>query len=507
MKYITLLILLAIYPVFSDTGSQISNQDLTKPLKQSIVQVKITVKRYNYYNPWRLKKPVSYNAVGVVVENNRILVFTHLIENNTLIEVKKHSSYQLKPARVVAKDYESNLSLLQVEDKDFFSDLKPLSFATKVPLSSTVTIAQLDNSGASQKASGKTTNMDMEKYPVGYTELPYLNITSEEKHEGNGELILAENQPIALLYQFSRTKNTGRAIPGFIINTFLKNAGQDQGSAFSHSGIIYRPLLDKTTKQYFGLPKQENGVLVVRVIPFSSAEGIIQVNDIILAIGKKKLDSKGYFNHRLYEKQALAFLANCGQEFGYHRGDKLKLEIIRNKQRKTVEIILKPFPYRAVRIAFKNNQGEMPDYLISGGFVFLELSKFFLKEWGSRWRSKINKKFLYLHDFFKLHRSRQEGKIVILSQVFPNRINNGYHHLSMKIVHSLNGEKIHNVRELAQKIKHSQKRFIKIRLDAGIDLILDKQQIPKADEITRQKFQIRHLQNFSTKGDIPWYHL
>ncbi|MEM7181502.1 MAG: serine protease, partial [Spirochaetota bacterium] len=157
-----------------------SGTSIYTQLKKSIVQVKTTTKRYNYYNPWRLKKPASYDGVGVVVSQSTILVFTALVENHTLVEVKKHSSYKLFPAEVIKKDYESNLSLLKVKDKSFFKDLKPIRFSKQIPLGKPISITQLDNSGALQKAFGKTTNMDMERYPFGYTELPYVNITSEE---------------------------------------------------------------------------------------------------------------------------------------------------------------------------------------------------------------------------------------------------------------------------------------------------------------------------------------
>ena len=180
--------------------------------------------------------------------------------------------------------------------------------------------------------------------------------------------------------------------------------------------------------------------------------------------------------------------------------------MLRNKKRKKVRIVLKPFPYKAIKIPYKNNMGKAPDYMIKGGFVFIELSKFLLKEWGIRWRSKINKKLLYLHDFHKLHNAKESGRYVILSQVFPNRANNGYHNISMRIVKSVNGKKVNSVQELAEEIDSSSQEYITITLDDGIEVVLNRKNLDKIDQLIRKKFQIRQLQNFKLKGKQAWYH-
>ncbi|MEM7181628.1 MAG: serine protease, partial [Spirochaetota bacterium] len=332
------------------------------------------------------------------------------------------------------------------------------------------------------------------------------NITSEEKHQGNGEVIISENKVVGILYQFRSSKNTGKVIPGFIINTFLQSPPEKTDSSFSHSGIVYRPLLDDVTKGFYGLSRKENGVIVANIIPYSSAEGKIQVNDVILSFAGFPIDSKGYFTHKLYEKQSLAFLANCGHNLGFRQGKSITVELLRNKKRKKVSFVLKPFPYKAIKIPYKNNMGKPPYYMIKGGFVFIELSKFLLKEWGLRWRSKINKKLLYLHDFHKLHNAKEKGHYVILSQVFPNRANNGYHNISMRIIQSVNGKKIHSIQELAEEIDTSSQEYITITLDDGIEVVLVKKDLPTIDRLIRKKFQIRKLQNFKIKGRQAWYH-
>jgi hypothetical protein len=478
----------------------IKNTVSEKSFKNNIVQVKITSHNPNYLSPWKFKKPVSTEAVGVVVSKNRILVFTNTINHYSHIEVKKFSSYNTVSAIPVKTDFESNLSLLEIKDKDkasnFFSDLSPILFEDKLASPANLSIIQLDNAGTIQEAKARVTAVDMEKYPQGYTDLPYLNIISDEKHKGNGEVLIQTNRAIGLLYNYQARKNIGKAIPGFLINVFLKDDVNNQSSPFTHLGVVYRPMIDEVTKEYFGLPQDKNGVLIADIIPGSSADGVLKVNDVVVSIGKKKIDSKGYFKHPLYDKQSMVYLSNCGFEFGYVKGSKIPVKIIRDKKVQTVYLTLKTFPYSALKIPYKNDMGRKPYYLIKGGFIFVELSGNMLEEWGLRWRNSVNKKLLYLYDFHKHNEVADNSRYVIMTQVLPDQSNNGYHNISMKIVKSVNGVDISSVPDLDQKIESSSDKFIKIELDGEVDVLLDKTKLPSIDTAIGKKFRLKSNKNF-----------
>ncbi|EMG23320.1 hypothetical protein LEP1GSC150_1189 [Leptospira interrogans serovar Copenhageni str. LT2050] len=66
------------------------------------------------------KNPRVRRGVGIVTEENQILIPYSLLPNATLIEVKKYSSYSEIKATAFRMDPEANLALLLVEKKDFF---------------------------------------------------------------------------------------------------------------------------------------------------------------------------------------------------------------------------------------------------------------------------------------------------------------------------------------------------------------------------------------------------
>ena len=437
--------------------------------KNTVVQVKITTQAPNFLFPWQPKKPQTYGAVGAVIANKRILVFSSLIDYYTSIEVKKFSSYTAIPAKVIKIDYESNLTVLEVTDK------------------------------------GRLTGLDMESYPMGYTELPFVHLNSNEKLEGNGELILDKEKAVGMLYRFTASKNSGKVIPSFVINSFIKQKFEKtKGTIFPYKGFKFRPIHDLATKEYFGLDKKTDGVLIAEVIPYSSADNHLQLNDIILEYGGMKIDSQGYFKHPIYGKQYLSFLAHSGEEFGFKMGSKIPVKILRNKKEEMLSMSLKAFPYKAVKIPYMNNEGKEPEYLVRGGFIFAELSEFLMREFGSSWRSRIDKKLLYLNDYYRMNKKGETGRYVLLVQVLPDDSNNGYHSLSFDIVKSVNGVPVTSIRQLDSAFGNGESgiqesvssKFVSLQTENGTEIVLDKSTLKEIDDRIQKKFGIEKLKNF-----------
>ena len=376
-------------------------------LKRSVVQVKVTYQRNNFLAPWQPKPPKTIGAIGTVIGKGQIIVLTNYISDYTLIEVKKYSSYSYFKAKPVKIDYESNLTLLEVEDKDFFNDLKPIDFENISSLNVSATFCQLDNSGVIQAARGQILGMDIEPYSMGNTELPQLEINSNEKLDGSGELIIHNSKIIGIVSEFSGSKNSGKGIPGLVVRQFLRGKNLAQKTIFPFKGFRFRPIVDNATREYFGLKKEKSGVLVAELFPYSGAWNNLKINDVILEFGEFKIDSKGFFEHPFYGKQSLSFIAHTGEEFGNRLGRSIPVKILRDKKELIVSLPLKPFPYNSVQIPYSNSQGKKPLYTIQNGFIFLELSEFLLQEWGNNWRSRIDKKLLYLYDYHRIHKNEK----------------------------------------------------------------------------------------------------
>ena len=184
-------------------------------------------------------------------------------------------------------------------------------------------------------------------------------------------------------------------------------------------------------------------------------------------------------------------------------GRKISAKILRNKKDETISMTLKAFPYKSVKIPYMNNEGKEPEYLIKGGFIFAELSEFLMKEFGASWRTRIDKKLLYLNDYYRMNKKGETGRYVIIVQVLPDDSNNGYHSMSFDIVKSVNGNPVKSIRELDTAFESNSGiqdsvtgKFVSLQTENGIEIVLDKTNLKEIDERIQKKFGIERLKNY-----------
>ena len=160
------LILFSLTYLITITSAISSESD---ELKKSILQIKITTQVPNFMYPWQMKKPNNAEAVGILVDKNKILTLASNLEYYTSIEVRKFSTVQPVPAKPIKIDYESNLALLSIEDENYLEDVIPIEFLDKNDIGKQVSIVQTDNYGSLQNSKGRITSMDTDTYTLGHT--------------------------------------------------------------------------------------------------------------------------------------------------------------------------------------------------------------------------------------------------------------------------------------------------------------------------------------------------
>lgn len=482
-----MMVLLLVCFVFPVASKGINLEQNTNGL----VLVKVTSQAPNFQFPWMPKKPVTTEIIGVFVKKNLVLVLASYLEYATSIEVKYKNNPNTIAAQIRKIDLDANLALLEVKEE---KNIQPLLFEDKFNPKSEFTLVHLDQLGNPLFSIARGISLNVEQQNNSHLELPYLNVNINEKLEGIGEVIFFENKPIGIFFKYQANKNIGKVIPGFIINQFIEY--EKKGSAFAFMGFRYQSLTDKTTKEYYKFPYE--GVIVSEIIPYSSAYGILQVEDIIFQIDDFKVDSQGNFTHPdvNYGNQPISFLLNAGKEIGFQIGSKVKLKVWREGKELELKMKLKSFPQKSIQIHHAHNYGKQPQFLISNGFIFTELSEFLLKEWGSNWRTKVDKKLLYLLDYHKFHKTQTHGKIIVLVQVLPDDSNNGYHNLSMEIVNFANNKKIKTIKDLYKLLYETKGEIVILELDSGTKVAIDTKQLPSFDEKIANKFSLTQLKNF-----------
>lgn len=261
---------------------------------------------------------------GYIVTNN------HVIDGADEISVKLHDSRELK-GRVVGTDPTSDLALVKIEGDDFPAIPVGNSDALKVgewvlaignpfTLGSTVTAGVV-----SAKARG-----------LGANQVESFIQTDAAINQGNsgGALVNARGELVginAMLYSPTGAySGYGFAIPTSIMTkvvTDLKQYGTVQRALLGISGRdmgneIYPDEIRKEQKEL----GSNTGVQIVEVQEDGSASGILEKNDVIIALEGKQIKT-------MNELQGL--LAQ------YRPGDKVKVKVLRDKKEKEFTITLK----------------------------------------------------------------------------------------------------------------------------------------------------------------------
>ena len=158
----------------------------------------------------------------------------------------------------------------------------------------------------------------------------------------------------------------------------------------------------------------------------------------------------------------------------------------------TVEIPLKHMP-PSMDLIPEARPGVPPDYLVAGGFIFREFDEPYLWAWGSDWYSKIPYYLRCIYELRKEGQSPEQRRLIVLTDVFPDEYNLGYHNMSQTIVHSVNGRPVASIKEMEEAFQHPEGGFhiIEFLPSYGISkVILDAETFDTATASIMQKYEI-----------------
>lgn len=455
--------------------------------------IKVTFQSPNFLNPWKKKTPDIKIGLGTYIGNNKLLVPSSLLNYSTSIEVQSPENSISKKAKIIKVDLESNLGLLEVTDPDsIFTKAKPTVFSLNIISSTETQVLNHEANGESSIKHGKLGKVSMEIYSDGRIELPVIELSSNEKFYGNGELVFKNDQKsaIGILQSFDISKNQGKVIPGKIILQFINSK-----NSFPFKGFYFQAINNQVTQTYYGMKKDETGVLVADIILNSTAYDQLKTEDVITKVGSYTIDNQGQFKHPVYGSLPLSYIFSSGDDLGYSYGKKLPIHIIRNKKRQTVNVTLKGFPDSAILIPFGQAFDYKPGYLVLGGFMLTELTEYYLKEWGRNWRTSVDKKMLYRLDFHKFRKTiKDPSRIVFISQVLPDESNNGYHELRQIQVSKINGKPVNNLDQIYQDIGQlKEDAWIVLELEDGIEIPILVKDLNLINARIMKNFQIQNF--------------
>jgi hypothetical protein len=257
--------------------------------------------------------------------------------------------------------------------------------------------------------------------------------------------VIKDGKLAGMLLAYSSKEQTASVLPAPVIKAFLADLDDGDYMGFPNLGISFAQTLDETFREFTGIADSEGGIFVREMAKDGSADKAgIKEGDVILSMAGQPIDSRGNYTHPDYGKLSFSHLVRGGAKVG----DKIKLDIIRDKEPMTVEVELTRKPATDYLIdPYMFDRG--PKYLIFGGLIFQELTLPYLQSWGEDWTTRAP--FKLVHANANPHPLEEEGreKLVFLSNVLKTPSTLGYEGINSVIVTNVNGTFIKNIRDLA----------------------------------------------------------
>lgn len=446
----------------------------------SVVRVNATDQAWDFFHPWTKHAPYSRRGLGAVLAHGEVLVTAELVENANYVELERAESGERVPATVVAIDYEADLALLKPADDHFLAGITPLRITDAV-VGDHLSVWQLETTGALLITDALLTTVEVGKYPEDdISLLDYSLTTSLQYRDGSFTLPIVKGGKLAgiLLRYDTRTQNAN-AIPADVINHFLTDAAGKSYGGFPRAGLLFAPARDPQLRSYANIPATITGGVYVTHVDGGSPgdEAGIKEGDILLAVAGKSVDQDGNYNDAIHGKLSLINLislqtAGASVPFKLLRDGKVLDANVTVRHRPADSYVIPPYVI-----------DKAPSYYVLGGLVFQELSREYLKEWGSDWEKKAPERMVY-YDHYQSDLFQGDRKhLVILSQVLPTDDSIGYEDLGALVVTKINDIPLTSFADVPKALEHPINGFDKIEFEENPSVIyLDAQSVSQHED-------------------------
>ena len=178
------------------------------------------------------------------------------------------------------------------------------------------------------------------------------------------------------------------------------------------------------------------------------------------------------------------------------KGDKVKLDVWRNKKPLTVNIELgSVWPY----LYLAHGYDVKPRYIVYGGLVFQPLTLDLVDAY-----QPTDVRIRHYFDYFVQEQIYLEHpEVIILTNILPDPTNTYLAPYRASIVDDVNGRKIKKLDDLAAAFAEKTDRFVVRMIGDGPPLVLDPKEVESARERIKTRYNVLVEQNLEEQPSKP----
>ena len=461
-------------------------------IQQSVVRISANDLQPDYKAPWNAGNLQRGTGAGFVIEGGRIMTNAHVVSNSRYLTVERDGDPNKYPARVAFVAHDCDLALIEVASPEFKKDTRPLTFGGIPELESTVSAYGYPIGGSRMSVTtGIVSRIDFQLYTHSSIDQHLAIQISAQINPGNsGGPVMQNGKVVGVAFQgYSGDVAQGVAymIPTPVIQRFLKDVSDGRYDRYVDLGVTYTKLQNPVQRRYLGLGDDDDrGVLVNSVIAGSAADPAIRSGDVLLAIDDHPIASDSFVE---LEGARVEMPEVVERKF---KGDKVKLDLLRDKKPMTVTVELGPLlPY----LIQGHSYDVRPRYVLFGGLLFQPLSLDLMQAYQPQ-----DLRLRHYFDFFVSEQIYLEHpEVIVLTNILADPINTYLGAFRGGIVDEVNGEKIKTLDDLAKAFAQPAPQFVIRMVGDGPPLVLDAKEVEAARERIKTRYNVAQEQNLNAQ--------
>jgi len=460
-------------------------------LEDSVVRIVNFSQRGNWYSPWDVTDVAQGSGTGFVIDGGLIMTNAHVISDSRLLVIFVHNDPEPRVAQVVHVAHDCDLALIRPADPAGMERVPALAIGDLPELGSVVDTLGYPAGGTQISSTrGVVSRIDQTLYIHSGVDMHMAVRTDAAINPGNsGGPVVQGGEVVGVAFQADlRQENVGFFIPAGVIDRFLADVADGRYDGYPELGVDTSTMENPALRAWAGMAEGESGVRIDHVHAGSSADGLLRVGDVLLAVDGQPVandetvadgDGRVTFGMLTDRKQI---------------GERLPVRVLREGRQIDLEVPLTAYQPGDARA---NLYGEFPRYYVYGGLIFVPLDREMLKTYGQEWFARASRNLM--HEFFlrPLYEPRiQLQERVVLLRRLDHPVNADMAWFRNLAVERINGKEVTSMEVLVESLENHQGDYHLIEFSHhGRFGVLDREKAEEAHEEILARYGIEEDRN------------
>lgn len=459
-----LAVLLAAMPALA----QVEDVSEGREAVNAIVKLDVETSKSDICCPWANFNNFSTGS-GVVVADGRILTCAHCVADASYIRVRKHNEDALYHGSVEFIDNDADLAIVRVDEPEFMADIAPMEIGDTPRVQDDVLAVGYPVGGEDiSYTRGIVSRIEDIEYAHSLLILLGIQVDAaiNPGNSGGPVLDMVSGKIAGIAFQgVKKGEALGYIIPPDIIRHFLRDVEDGRVDGFSDVLFSIGTMESAAKRRYCRMQKGMTGVAVDDVDGVLG-EDSIRTGDVILEIDGMKISNSGRIRLADGAVRSLYYPLYTRQI-----GEEIPVKVLRDGLVVETAIPVAKKNYRVRRWMYDTR----PDYLVYGGFVFTTASIDYILHSNA-----------VFHDAIDGDREFEDDEPVVISYCFSDKSIEGYAGGAGSLVRKVNGEKVRNLRHLAELLDACREGFVRLDVDRNTEydlkIVVDAKEMREATQ-------------------------